>query len=44
MDILKLISKVITVISKGVAIVDTIVKIINKGGIEIEELWDSDKR
>jgi len=43
MDILALISKVVTAISKGVAIVDAVIKIIAEEGIEIEKLWDSDK-
>ncbi|WP_264166565.1 hypothetical protein [Clostridium tagluense] len=44
MELLELVAKVITVISKGVAVVDAIVKIINEGGIELEQLCNSDKK
>ena len=44
MEIIKFVATVITIIGKGVEILDAVIKIINEGGIEIEKLLDSDKK
>jgi hypothetical protein len=43
-DIIELISNIVTVISKGTAILDAVIKIINEGGNEVEKLWNSNKK
>lgn len=42
MEILKLIAKIITIVSKGVDMLDAISKIVNKGGEEIIKFLDDD--